>query len=166
MWWYVVSLRGWNRLIHRQGWKRGTDDNLHRTVGLAKTLKLLEWIREEISNEKQEPSAEAKKARKWRVEGGRPPWTRKEEPEPTSAVIVDDIIIAAVDAYTLSFYFFCVLTVLQHHRVTVNLRKSRFFPKRAEFVGVDVLPANRDKYVYLYGKYMTPRGEKRKSVRN
>ena len=34
----------------------------------------------------------------------------------------------------------CVLTVLQHHRVTVNLRKSRFFPKRAEFVGVDVLP--------------------------
>ena len=40
----------------------------------------------------------------------------------------------------MSFYFFCVLTVLQHHRVTVNLRKSRFFPKRAEFVRVDVLP--------------------------
>ena len=75
--------------------------------------------------------------KKWEM----PPWSRKEEPMPKSAVIVDDIILAAVDPYTLLFYFSCVLEVLQHHRVTANLRKSRFFPKRAEFVGVDVLPS-------------------------
>jgi hypothetical protein len=28
--------------------------------------------------------------------------------------------------------------ILQHYRVTIKLRKTRFFPARAEFVGVDV----------------------------
>ena len=78
---------------------------------------------------------------KWDQNADMPPWSRKEEPMLKSAVIVDDIILAAVDPHTLLFYFSCVLEVLQHHRVTVNLRKSRFFPKRAEFVGVDVLPS-------------------------
>jgi hypothetical protein len=69
-----------------------------------------------------------------------PPWAEDKAPDPTSAVIVDDIIIAAANAPLLLFYFTCVLSVLHFYRVTVKLRKTRFFPKRAEFVGSDVLP--------------------------
>jgi hypothetical protein len=57
---------------------------------------------------------------------------------PGSAVIVDDVILFAKTLWQLLFYFTCVLSVLQHHRVTVKLRKTRLLPKRAEFVGVDV----------------------------
>jgi hypothetical protein len=32
-----------------------------------------------------------------------------------------------------------VLSVLQFYRVTVKLQKTRFFPKRVEFVGADVV---------------------------
>ena len=35
-------------------------------------------------------------------------------------------------------YFEIVLQVLQHHQVTVKLKKCRFFPQSAEFVGMDV----------------------------
>jgi hypothetical protein len=34
--------------------------------------------------------------------------------------------------------FICTLDVLEHHRVTVDLKKARFIPERAEFVGVDI----------------------------
>jgi hypothetical protein len=59
--------------------------------------------------------------------------------EPGSAVIVDDIILFATTAAILLTYFRCVIEVLKHYRVTVKLRKTRFFPKRAEFVGVDIM---------------------------
>jgi hypothetical protein len=67
------------------------------------------------------------------------PWQNQLEPDPRSAVIVDDILLATEKAPTLFFYLSCVLSVLQFYRVTVKLRKTRFFPKRAEFVGADVL---------------------------
>jgi hypothetical protein len=60
-------------------------------------------------------------------------------PKPGSAVIVDDIILFAKTAAVLLTYFKCVIEILQHYRVTVKLRKTRFFPKRAEFVGVDIM---------------------------
>jgi hypothetical protein len=60
------------------------------------------------------------------------------DPKPGSAVIVDDIILFAHTVTALLYYFICMVEVLQHHRVTVKLRKTRFFPPRAEFVGVDI----------------------------
>ena len=57
-----------------------------------------------------------------------------------SQVIVDDIMLYARDAATLIKYFVCVLQVLQHYRCTAKLRKCRFFPPVAEFVGLDVHP--------------------------
>lgn len=75
----------------------------------------------------------------WNPKRTEPAWTREEEPAPKSAVIVDDVILAAVNPTTLLYYYTCVLSVLQFYRVTVKLRKSRFFPRRAEFVGLDVL---------------------------
>ncbi len=58
-----------------------------------------------------------------------------------SQVIVDDIIIAAQNPETLIQYFRCVLNILQHYRVTAKLKKCRFLPSIAEFVGLDIHPA-------------------------
>ena len=71
-----------------------------------------------------------------------PTWTKPThtDPQPGSAVIVDDIILFANTAAAQFYYFICVVEILQHHRTTVKLRKTRFFPSRAEFVGVDVTP--------------------------
>ena len=55
-----------------------------------------------------------------------------------SQVIVDDIMLYAHDSDILVKYFACVLKVLQHYRCTAKLRKCRFFPPIAEFVGLDV----------------------------
>ena len=55
-----------------------------------------------------------------------------------SQVIVDDIMLSARDPDTLLTYFLCVLEVLQHYRCTAKLRKCRFFPSVAEFVGLDI----------------------------
>ena len=112
------------------------------------------WNEEYKRSRKDSQDVKAERLRKWmeatlkdtsdgieELERKEPLWTRDDEPEPKSAVIVDDIILAAVHATTLLFYFMCVLQVLKHHRVTVNLRKSRFMPRRAEFVGIDVLPS-------------------------
>ena len=55
-----------------------------------------------------------------------------------SQVIVDDIMLSARDPETLIQYFVCVLQVLQHYRCTAKLRKCRFFPSVAEFVGLDI----------------------------
>ncbi len=69
-----------------------------------------------------------------------PTWQKpgEHEPVPGSAVIVDDIILFAHTATALLYYFICMIEILQHHRVTIKLRKTRFFPARAEFVGVDI----------------------------
>ena len=69
-----------------------------------------------------------------------PTWQKPGEfdPRPGSAVIVDDIILFAHTASALLYYFICMIEILQHHRVTIKLRKTRFFPPRAEFVGVDI----------------------------
>ena len=58
-----------------------------------------------------------------------------------SQVIVDDIIIAAQNQDTLIQYFRCVLHTLQHYRVTAKLKKCRFLPSIAEFVGLDIHPS-------------------------
>ena len=59
------------------------------------------------------------------------PWTDAE-------VIVDDIMLHSERAEPLIQYFEVVLQTLQRHQVTVKLKKCRFFPQSAEFVGMDV----------------------------
>jgi hypothetical protein len=72
-------------------------------------------------------------------------WTQKAlqeglpEGKFTSAIIVDDIMLAATDIPTLQKLFRCCLAVLIKYRVTLQLRKCRFFIDTAEFVGYDVL---------------------------
>jgi hypothetical protein len=58
---------------------------------------------------------------------------------PGSAVIVDDIILYDKFIPTLLAYFVNCLKILLFYRVTVNLRKTRVLPRRAKFVGVDVM---------------------------
>ena len=62
---------------------------------------------------------------------GERPWTDAE-------VIVDDIMLHSEHTEPLIRYFEIVLQVLQKHQVTVKLKKCRFFPQSAEFVGMDV----------------------------
>ena len=118
-------------------------ENTRMNLDDDKARKLLKWAQEAFDERKQgvaEKETDDEENENWDPSVSMPSWARPEEPKPKSAVIVDDIILAAVHAPTLLFYFLCVLNRLKHHRVTVNLRKSRFMPKRAEFVGVDVLP--------------------------
>jgi hypothetical protein len=70
--------------------------------------------------------------------GERPTKPTVRDPKPGSAVIEDDIILFGHTATAILCYFICMVEVLQHHRVTIKLRKTRFFPPRAEFVGVDI----------------------------
>jgi hypothetical protein len=56
-----------------------------------------------------------------------------------SSVVVDDLIVYAMNVKGLLAYWECILQTLLHYRVTIRLRKTRFLPTRAEFVGVDVL---------------------------
>jgi Reverse transcriptase (RNA-dependent DNA polymerase)/RNase H-like domain found in reverse transcriptase len=62
---------------------------------------------------------------------GQRPWTDAE-------VIVDDIMLHSEKCEPLLQYFEIVLQVLQKHQVTVKLKKCRFFPQSAEFVGMDI----------------------------
>ena len=57
-----------------------------------------------------------------------------------SEVIVDDILLYFEDVDILMAYFECALEVLQHHRVTVKLKKCKFLHPIMEFVGVDITP--------------------------
>ena len=57
-----------------------------------------------------------------------------------SEVIVDDILLYAEDVDILMAYFECALEVLQHHRVTVKLKKCKFLHPIMDFVGVDITP--------------------------
>ncbi len=53
-------------------------------------------------------------------------------------IIVDDIVSwAHLLEYALT-YMRCQLKVCQAYRLSLTLRKSHFFPKRFEFVGIDV----------------------------
>lgn len=58
--------------------------------------------------------------------------------KPGSAVIVDDVILYARNVPTLIAYTLAMLEMFVVYRVTIKLRKTRFLPARAEFVGVDV----------------------------
>ena len=62
---------------------------------------------------------------------GERPWTDAE-------VVVDDIMLHSENAERLIKYFEVVLQTIQTHQVTVKLKKCRFFPQSAEFVGMDV----------------------------
>ena len=55
-----------------------------------------------------------------------------------SEVIVDDVMLHAIQEVMLLAYFRCCLEVLQFHRVTVKLRKCRFLSGDTEFAGVDI----------------------------
>jgi hypothetical protein len=52
---------------------------------------------------------------------------------------VDNILSFAWTAAALLYYLLCILETLQHHRVTVKLRKTHSLPSRAEFVEIDIL---------------------------
>jgi hypothetical protein len=58
---------------------------------------------------------------------------------PMSVAIVDDILWASRSVISLLAFFAVSLQVFQHYTVSFNLKKFRFFPTRAEFVGFDLL---------------------------
>jgi len=53
-------------------------------------------------------------------------------------IIVDDIISYAKQLQTALIYMECQLIVCQAYCLSLNLRKSLIFPKRFEFVGINV----------------------------
>ena len=55
-----------------------------------------------------------------------------------SKTIVDDVLLYAAHVQLLFAFFEVVLEVLQHHQVTIKLKKCKFLEKSLEFVGVDV----------------------------
>jgi hypothetical protein len=57
-----------------------------------------------------------------------PMWQRplETDPKPGSAAIVDDIILFAHTVLALLMHFICMVEILQHHQVTIKLRKTRF----------------------------------------
>jgi hypothetical protein len=58
---------------------------------------------------------------------------------PMSVAIVDDILWASRSVISLLAFFTVSLQVFQPYAVSFNLKKFRFFPTRAEFVGFDLL---------------------------
>jgi hypothetical protein len=59
--------------------------------------------------------------------------------DPTLLAILDDILWASTTILSLLAFFSASLQVFQHYSVSFNLKKCRFLPTRAEFVGLDVL---------------------------
>jgi hypothetical protein len=57
---------------------------------------------------------------------------------PGSAIIIDDILTHAKHPIVLLAYFVTFLQVFELHRVSLKLRKTRFLPSSAEFVGMDL----------------------------
>jgi Reverse transcriptase (RNA-dependent DNA polymerase) len=57
-----------------------------------------------------------------------------------SAIIADDVTLYATKHETLLKYFRIVLDELQHHRVTIKLKKCNFLSPTIEFVGVTIGP--------------------------
>lgn len=68
-----------------------------------------------------------------------PPAPDKKDENTGSKTIVDDVMLYSNSLRCVIEYFIAVLTVLREHRATINLKKCRFCPEVAEFVGVDVL---------------------------
>ena len=56
-----------------------------------------------------------------------------------TCIIIDDIVSWADSFKRSSIYMRCQLTVCRAYRLSLNLGKSHFFPRRFEFVGIDVL---------------------------
>ena len=77
--------------------------------------------------------------------------TALRETDPNAAVIVDDIMLYDTNIVSLIAYFISTLEILKRYRVTVNLRKTRFLPARAEFVGRDLLPNGNSPAQSKYG---------------
>jgi hypothetical protein len=55
-------------------------------------------------------------------------------------IIVDDILSWAKSLHIALIYMECQLRVCQSQNLSLSLRKSHIFPKRFEFVGIDVGP--------------------------
>ena len=72
-------------------------------------------------------------------------WTRSAEsigltvgPDLNSVEIVDDVFSWSRDVTQALRYLECQLRVCKAYRLSLSLKKSHFFPKRVEFVGIDV----------------------------
>jgi len=70
---------------------------------------------------------------------------------PGSACIIDDVIAFSHSVVSLLAYLIAMFEVFQHHSVTVKLRKTRFLPMRAEFVGYDLLAEGNAPSASKYG---------------
>ena len=55
-------------------------------------------------------------------------------------IIIDDIVSWADTFQRSLLYMRCQLIVCRAYRLSLNLGKSHFFPRRFEFVGIDVCP--------------------------
>ena len=55
-------------------------------------------------------------------------------------IIVDDILNWSKSFREALKYIVCQLRICKAYRLTLSLKKSHFFPKRLEFVGIDVSP--------------------------
>ena len=55
-------------------------------------------------------------------------------------IIVDDILNWSKTFREALQYIICQLKICKAYRLTLSLKKSHFFPKRLEFVGIDVSP--------------------------
>ena len=78
----------------------------------------------------------------------------RNESKPDSSIIIDDLLLFAENPLMLIAYFMAVLQVLLHHRVAIKLRKTRFLPSRAEFVGMDLLREGNAPAKSKYGAIM------------
>ena len=59
-------------------------------------------------------------------------------PDNNTVIIIDDIKSHAMDYDSAFTYMECQLMVCKMRRLSLSLPKSIFFPKRFEFVGVDI----------------------------
>jgi hypothetical protein len=57
-----------------------------------------------------------------------------------TVIIVDDILNWAKKISQALQYIACQLRICKAYCLPLSLKKSHFFPKRLEFVGIDVLP--------------------------
>jgi hypothetical protein len=72
--------------------------------------------------------------------------------DPGSACIIDDVIAFSHPVVSLLAYLIAMFDIFQHHAVTVKLvRKTRFLPLRAEFVGYDLMSEGNSPWVSKYG---------------
>ncbi len=71
--------------------------------------------------------------------------------DPGSACIIDDVIAFSHSVISLLAYLLAMFEVFQHHAVTVKLRKTRFLPIQAEFVGYDLLAEGNAPSVSKFG---------------